>query len=115
MPTGAIKDQQRDRAGRDLCTDFLQVFVHRFGVHRGHDDGSTDPAGGTYRAEQVDAVVTIVSHHWRARPDGCPDIGMGALLADPGFIAKPDFDGLSCGVRRQNLRYQLREVFLKAS
>jgi len=115
MPAGAIEDQQRDRAGANLGADLLKVLVHGLGVHRGHDDGGTDPAGGTDRAEQMHAIVTVVSHHWRARPNRCPNIGVGALLAHPGFIAKPDFDGLASGVRRQGFRYQVSEVFLKVS
>jgi hypothetical protein len=41
-------------------------------------------------------------------------VGQRALLADPGFILEPDFQRLAGRVRRQDARYKLGEVFLKA-
>ena len=61
LPTGTFKDQQRDRTRTNLSTNLPEVLIYGVGVDRGHDDDGTDPAGGTDRAEQVGAVVTIVS------------------------------------------------------
>jgi hypothetical protein len=44
---------------------------------------------------------------------GCTSLKR-AFLADPGFILKPDLNGLARRRRRQGFLHQLSEVFLKA-
>ena len=70
------------------------MLVHGAGIDRGHDDGGTDHAGGTDRAEQVDAVVTIVSHQvlfWPTRASSPNQISMGfpAASASKASTTKP--------------------------
>ena len=48
------------RARRDLLPDFLQVFIHRFGVDARHDDGGTNPSVGAYGTEQMHGVMAGV-------------------------------------------------------
>ena len=100
MPAGAIEDQQRDGANADLGADFLQMFIHGFGIYRRHDDGGADAPIGTDGTEQVNTVVAIVADHRGAIANLCPDIGVGALLADPGFIGEPHLDGFVGGTKR---------------
>jgi hypothetical protein len=66
MPAGTIEDQHRVRARCHLCTDFLQMLVHRFGVDGRHDDGGTNSSVGAYGTEQMHRVVAGVPHHGRA-------------------------------------------------
>ena len=96
MPAGAVTDQNSVRTKRHLSADFAQVLVHRLGVDARHDNGGTDASGRADRAEQIGRVMTVVAHHQRARADRRPNVGMSALLPDPGFVLKPDFE-VRCG------------------
>ena len=44
MPTRAVPDQRRDRAGGNLTADLLEVRVHALGIGGGSDEGRTDAA-----------------------------------------------------------------------
>jgi hypothetical protein len=52
MPSRTIANQNGMGARGYLCADFLQMLVHRFGVHRRHDDGGTNATLGADCAEQ---------------------------------------------------------------
>jgi hypothetical protein len=61
MPSGAVQDQHGVRAIRHLRVDFLEMFIHGFGIDRWHDDGGAH---------------TTIRGRWRQRygwyHDGCP-------------------------------------------
>src|SRR5277367_673591 len=101
-------------AGHDLGADLSQMLIHRLCVGRWHDDGSPDATSGADGAKQVGGVMTIVSHHERARADWRPDVGMGPLLADTCFVLKPDLYRRAGGAAEQRILQQSAEVFLKA-
>jgi hypothetical protein len=53
VPARAIQHQHRDGTGADAATDHGQVLVHGLDIDLWHDDGSTDAALRTDRAEQI--------------------------------------------------------------
>ena len=113
MPSRAVAHQHRLGPWRDLDADLLEVEVHAFRVGRRRDDCSTNAAGWTDRAEDIYGVVTIVPHHRWARADRRPDIGVRALLSDPGFVLEPDFDRRVAASAKQSFLQAGTEVFLE--
>jgi len=65
VPSSAVANQQGMRAGCHLCTDLLQVLVHRLGIDSGHDDCRAGRARVADRTEDVDGVMAVVAHHRR--------------------------------------------------
>ena len=61
------------------------------------------------------AIMPIVAHHQRPGADRGPYIGVRALLADAGFILKPNLYWPAGGRAEQDFLQQGTEVFLKAS
>src|ERR1700704_1569843 len=100
-------------ARSNLGADLLQMFVHAFGVGRGHDDGRTDRATGADRAVEICGVVTVVPDHGRSGADWRPDIGMSALLPDTGLILKPDLDRAVGDAGEKVILQQAGEALLK--
>ncbi len=99
----------------DSLADGIEMQVHHGGIGFGHDDGGAPSPAGTSGAEQIGPIVALVAR--RPGPGSAlgPDTRQGALLADPGFVLEPDFDGLAGGRRRERLGERFGEVFLKAS
>src|SRR5258708_20465501 len=93
------------------------MFVHRFGVHDGHDDGGGHATSGTNRTEQMSGVMAIVAYHRWPRPDRSPDIGVAAFLSHPGFVLEPDLDRFTgqSPPGQPGVLHDGNEVFLKAS
>src|SRR6202020_2480037 len=114
VPACAVAEQHGVGARHDLGANLSQMLVHRLGVGRRHDDGSPDTASGADGAKQIGGVMTIVSHHERARTDWRPDVGMAPLLADTCFVLKPDLDRRAGGAAEQLILQQGAEVFLNA-
>src|SRR5206468_8103193 len=79
------------------------------------DEGGTDGPLRADRPEQVGPGVATVAGRPGPGAAPRPDPGQGALLADAGFILKPDLDRLAAGVLGQRSRHQLGEAFLNAS
>src|ERR1035437_4772645 len=111
MPASAVAEQQAMGARGDLGADFLEMLVHALGVGRGHDDGGAHTTGGADRTIEIDGVMAVIAQHERARSNRRPDIGVRALLADTGFVLKPDFDRLFShgGAGEQRVLYQADE------
>jgi hypothetical protein len=115
VPAGAIQDHDGMRSLGHLGVDFLEMFVHGLDIDRRHDKGGTDAAGRADGTEQVCRVEPAVAHHEGAGANRCPDIGMRALLADPGFILG-SYLQRPAGWRRateQRRLHQAGEVFSK--
>ena len=67
--------------------------LHHVGVGVGQRQRRSDAACRTDRAEQIGVVVTLVGGlPWPCSAPG-PLADEAVLLADPGFILEPDFDG----------------------
>ncbi len=115
MPPGAVTDNRRDRAGRDLRADLGEVQVHAFHVGGWRDDRRADTACRTDRAKDVGGVVAVVAQHRRTQTDRRPDITERAFLPDPGLILEPDLHRRGRGAAVQGLLQAGTEVFLKAS
>ena len=120
MPARTVEDQQGDGTDADALADFGQVLVPRClfmasmltaGMTRG-GAGAARRADG---AEQVGPSKPPVAADPRTRAAFGPDAGQRALLADPRFILKPDFNRPAGKLRRDCGACQLGEVFLKAS
>src|SRR5947208_15578764 len=69
----------------------------------------------TDRAEQVRALVALISGLARARSAFCPLPHEAILLADPRLVLEPDLDGFSRCDAGQMDPQRGREVFLNAS
>jgi hypothetical protein len=100
---------------RHLARDLGEMLTHRLTVGRRHDDcGACRPIGADC-TEQVSGIVTVVAHSRGTRATGRPNIGERAFLADPRLVLEPYFHGLPDKVIGQARRYEIGEVFLKAS
>src|SRR6266576_1239793 len=106
---------QSDGARADASADFSQVFVHGLDADCRHDQRGTGAARRADGAEEVGPGEPPVALDPRARAAPGPDAGQRALLADPRFILKPDFNRPAGKLRRDRGACQLGEVFLKAS
>src|SRR3977135_4393034 len=80
-----------------------------------HDQGGAGAPRRADGAEQVGPSKPPVAADPRTRAAFGPDAGQRALLADPRFILKPDFNRPAGKLRRDCGACQLGEVFLKAS
>src|ERR1700704_3092732 len=99
----------------DALADFGQVLVHGVDADCRHDQGGAGAARRADGAEQVGPSKPPVAADPRTRAAFGPDAGQRALLADPRFILKPDFNRPAGKLRRDCGACQLGEVFLKAS
>ena len=99
----------------DVAGDFLEVKLHRLGVGEGQRERGPDASGGTNGAKEIGAFVALIGGLARPRSSPGPLAHEAVLLADAGFILKPDLDRRR---RRQTVEMgaqRAREVFLKAS
>ena len=115
MPTSTVEDQQGDGTDADAFADFGQMLVHGVDTDDRHDQGGADAACRADGAEQVGPGEPPVAPDARTRAALGPDPGQRALLANAGFILKPDFDRPAGKLLRDCGARQLSEVFLKAS
>ena len=95
MPSGSVHDEQRDCSGTDAFPDFNQVLVHGFDVDGRQHQSGANATGGADGAEQICPVEAPVPQRARAAAAPGPDAGQRALLANPCFVLKPDFNRLS--------------------
>jgi len=115
VPGGAVHDEYGVRAGRDLASDFVDMRLHGVGVDPGRGDRRALSMRGANRAEQIGVFIALVGWLARPRPLARPLTNDTVLLANPGFVGEPEFDG--CIVRHIfEMRLQrVREVFLNAA
>ena len=110
-----VEDQQGDGTDADAFADFGQMLVHGVDIDNRHDQGGAGAACRADGAEQVGPGEPPVAPDARTRAALGPDAGQRALLANAGFILKPDFDRPAGKLLRDCGACQLSEVFLKAS
>jgi hypothetical protein len=91
------------------------MLVHGVDTDNRHDQGGAGAACRADGAEQVGPGEPPVAPDMRTRAALGPDAGQRALLANTGFILKPDFDRPAGKLLRDCGAGQFSEVFLKAS
>ena len=115
MPAGAIEDQHGMRADRDVGRDLLEMPLHRIGVGAGQRERPTHCARRTNGAEQIGALITLVSRLARSCSAPRPLAHEAVLLTDARLILKPNLDRRSLRQIGQVDVQDLGEVFLKDS
>jgi hypothetical protein len=115
VPAGTVEDQQGDGTDADALADFGQMFVHGLDADCRHDQRGAGAARRADGAEQVSPGKPPIAPDARTRAALGPDAGQRALLANAGFILKPDFDRPAGKLRWDCGARQPGEVFLKAS
>jgi hypothetical protein len=103
------------RAGGDVARDFLEVELHHVGVGIRQRQRRPDAASGADRAEQIGVVVALVGGLARPRSSPGPLPNLAVLLADAGFVLKPDFDRRRLRQAFEMSPQRERKVFLNAS
>ena len=105
-----------------VTADFLKMHLHGMGFGPRHHQRGANAPGRTDGAEQVSALVALVSRLTGSTAPFSPLPNLAVLLPNARFILKPDFDWLVLRqmalVLRQMAYVRLncaREVFLKAS
>ena len=98
-----------------VIRDFVQMQVHRRDVAEGQDQAGRLAQGRADRAEDIDRLGALIV--WGNRPGAAPSPAPCdlVLLADSGFIAKPDPYFLARRPARFDLRQDIGEVFLKTA
>ena len=99
------------RAIGDIACYFIYMRLHGFSVHPWRRNNRTCSTCRANCSEQVGVLVMLVGRLVRARPGSHPLTDVPVLLADPGFILKPDFNR-RCLRQALKMRAQrAREVF----
>ena len=91
MPAGAVDEESGVRVGSDVLGDLGKVQVHREGVAFGQDEGRALAVFGRDRAENIGRGGALILGRARPRAAFGPTSGDLVLLADAGFILKPNF------------------------
>ena len=116
MPAGLVEKQGCVASGSDVGRDGGEVQVHRRGVAPRQDQPDRLAFLGTDGAEDVGRGGALVDRSGRPASALRPAAGDLGLLADPGFIAKPDLYVAGCDAVVLRDRVQTgAETFLKAS
>src|SRR6185503_18000764 len=115
MPSRLIEQNHGVRTWCDSLRDLRQVQHHGVAVApRQHEPG----AGSTFWADRAEDIgrcgALIVRRRW-SRTTLRPAARDLVLLADPGFVLKPDLYRLAWGIARRDLCHTVAEVFLKAT
>ena len=115
MPSGAIEDDDGMGARCDLGADFGEMPRHGIGVGLGQHQGRRAVGFGAGGGKEIGGFVALV--FWLSRPAAFfrPLPGQLSLLADPGFIGKPDFYRALRGSVADGVLDQVTEVFLNAT
>jgi hypothetical protein len=115
VPPGSVEQQDGVGSLRDRAGDLVEVKLHRFGVGEREGQGRARAASRTDRAEQVGALVALISGLARSRSALRPLPYDTVLLADPRLILEPDLDGFFPRDVGQMGSQRGRKVFLNAS
>ena len=99
--------------GGDDLADLFKMLLHGLGVGIWHHQGCTLVVLRADRAEDIGVFVALISRLARACAFRSPLVNLAVLLADAGFILKPQFNRLVRGNVFQDIRQFLREVFSK--
>ena len=92
VPARTVANQRCVGARGHPRADFGKMQVHHFGVCCGCEHCSPDAPLWTYGTKNIGRVMAVIAYHERPCADRCPNISVGALLADAGFVLDPDFD-----------------------
>ena len=112
MPTGPVEQQNSMRFSGNMPADLVKMHLHGVGISKRHRKRCTRAAPWANGAEQIHRFVALIG--WQAWPGSpsCPDPRQAILLADPGFVLKPDVDALAAAKAAQVGFERVREVFL---
>ena len=115
MPPSPVEKHHSVCAFGDVARDFVEVELHHVCIGIGKRQGRSDAPRWADRAEQIGVVIALVGGlPWpRSTPGPLPHEAV--LLADAGFVLKPDFDRRGCRQPVEMGAQGAREVFLKAS
>jgi hypothetical protein len=89
--------------------------LHHVGVRVGQGESRSDTASRTDRAEQISAVVSLVSRLCRPRSAPGPLAHEAVLLANSGLVLEPYLDRRRLGQTVEMSLQRAWEVFLNAS
>jgi len=116
MPSGLVEQQGGVASGSDVGRDGGEVQVHRRGVAPRQDQPDRLAVLGADGAEDIGRGGAQVDRSERPASAPRPAAGDLGLLADPGFVAKPDLYVAGCDALVLRDRGQAGgEIFLKAS
>ncbi len=100
------------RASCDMAADLVEVKLHGLGVGEGQRErGARSPCRAN-GAEQVGALVALVGGLAGPRAAARPLPDNPVLLADAGFVLKPDLDRPFLRQAGEMRAQRAREVFL---
>src|SRR5512139_4338945 len=98
MPSGAVEQQHRMRALRDMAGYFLDMQLHHLGIHPRERQRRPFALGRADRAEEIGVFVALIGGLTRTRSTSRPLPNEAVLLADARFVLEPDYNGC---LRRQ--------------
>ena len=111
VPCRAIHDEDGMRAIGDISGYFIDMFLHGFSVHPWRCDSRAHSACRANRPKKIGVFVTLVGRLARPCPGSRPLTDDPVLLADPGFILKPDFNRRCLRQALKMCTQRAREVF----
>jgi hypothetical protein len=103
------------RASGDVARDFVEMQLHGFCVGLWQRERRALAAGRADRAEQIGVFIALIGRLSGPRSAPRPLPYKPVLLADTGFILKPNFDRRRVGQTVEMGVQRAWEVFLKAS
>ncbi len=114
-PSGLIHEQDGVGIGRGGVGYFREVQAHCRRVAPGQNESGPLSLFGTDRAKEIGRSCALVA--WSGWPGSafCPAPRDLVLLADAGFVLKPDFYPLAARRAASDLRHEGGEFFLKVS
>jgi len=115
MPSGLIHEQYGVGIGRDGAGYFGEVQAHCRRVAPGQNETGRFSLFGTNGAEEIGRSCALVA--WGRWPGStfCPAPRDLVLLADAGFVLKPDFYPLAARRLARDFCHEGGEFFLKVS
>lgn len=115
MPSGLVQQQNGMRVGGNGGGDFGEMQGHRRDGAAGQHQRRALALGRTDRAEQIGRGGALILRRGGAAAAFRPATGDAVLLADPGFVLKPDLYALAVANALADLRQRGRKVFLNVS
>ena len=115
VPTSPVHEDDGVSPGGDIAADLIEVHFHGACVGPRQHKRRALATAGADRAEQIGVLVALVGRQARPRAGLGPKTGPAVLLAEPGFVLKPDFDRLALGQMAYVCCQRAGEVFLNPS
>jgi hypothetical protein len=115
MPPGLVENDHRMSAALNYKADLMKMRLHGRRIAIGHDEAGAFAFRRADGAENVSPLRALIVRSTRAGSALGPAAGYLVLLANAGFVLKPDLD-LCAGCKPLLDRRQLGgEVFLKSA